>query len=272
MRNKDRWIPSKYVYRHGRLAASKSRHEVMVGSRLAVNLVAALYDRYIPEYVEGRLIDLGCGKVPLFGTYSGYVTDSICVDWINTLHPSKHVDCLCDINGGLPFQSSEFNTVILSDVLEHVSEPQHLFREMSRILKPKGKLLANVPFYYWLHEEPHDYYRYTEHALRHLADSANFRVLVMKAIGGSPEILADILAKHAQRCPVLGREIAAGIGYATNLFLATAVGRKLSDRSGRSFPFGYFFVAENCVRAQPCPPGAAAGEQLTCLRKHELLG
>ena len=54
----------------------------------------------------------------------------------------------------------------------------------------------NVPFYYWLHERPHDYYRYTEYALRRFAETAGFNFLLIKTLGGVPEIIADILAKN----------------------------------------------------------------------------
>jgi spore maturation protein CgeB len=82
---------------------------------------------------------------------------------------------------------------------------------MLRILKPRGSVLHNVPFYYWLHETPYDFYRYTEFALRRFADSTHFKVLLLDAIGGAPGILANILAKQAQVIPVIGQGLAIAV-------------------------------------------------------------
>lgn len=248
MKNKGKWTPSKYAYRRGRLAASRNPTEVMVGSRLMADIVAALYDKYIPQHVTGRLIDLGCGKAPLFEAYRKYITDNVCLDWQHTEHRNEYLDYTCDLNGRLPFSDNEFDTIILSDVLEHVAEPEHLWREMSRILKPNGKLLANVPFYYWLHEGPHDYYRYTEYALRRFAQLAGFRLLLLHPIGGAPEILSDILAKETQALPLAGKWLALAIQRVTQAFVNTNLGKKLSRKTSKAFPFGYFLVGENCEK------------------------
>jgi SAM-dependent methyltransferase len=247
MKNKDQWKPSKYVYRRGKLTASRNPAEVMVGSRLVADTVAALYDKYIPQFAKGRLIDLGCGKVPFFEAYRRQVTENVCVDWQHTEHVNEHLDYTCDLNERIPFNDGEFDTVILSDVLEHVAEPGRLWCEMARILKPSGKVLANVPFYYWLHEQPYDYYRYTEYALRRFAQLANFRILVLTPIGGAPEVLADILAKHMQTVPVLGESIAAATQSLVQSFVRNRLGRMWSQKTNRGFPLGYFFVAERCA-------------------------
>jgi hypothetical protein len=59
-----------------------------------------------------------CGKVPLYATYRELVTDAICVDWGNTEHKNRHLDRELDLTNNLPFRDDEFDTIILSDVLE----------------------------------------------------------------------------------------------------------------------------------------------------------
>lgn len=247
MKNRENWVSSKFVYRRGRLRASRDPKEVLAGSRLMADAVAGFYDRYIPQYAGGRLVDLGCGKVPLFQAYGGYVTENICLDWEHTAHTNDHLDYTCDLNKRLPFNDGEFDTVILSDVLEHVAEPEQLWHEISRILRPEGKLLANVPFFYWLHEQPHDYYRYTEFALKRFAQLAGFRMLVLTPVGGAPEVLTDIVAKHLQTLPVVGAGLAAALQSMTAAFVRTGLGRQWSEKTNRGFPLGYFFVAERGV-------------------------
>jgi len=40
MKNQDKWRPTKFVHKNGKLRASRDRREVGVGSRLVADLVA----------------------------------------------------------------------------------------------------------------------------------------------------------------------------------------------------------------------------------------
>jgi SAM-dependent methyltransferase len=244
MKKRDNWQPSKYVFKKRKLIASRDRKEVGVASRLIADLVAKLYQKNLKQYAKGKLLDLGCGKVPLYGAYKEYVTDNICVDWENTLHKNEYLDFECDLTKDLPFDDNEFDTVILSDVLEHIPQPEKLWKEMYRILSKDGKLILNVPFYYWIHEQPHDYYRYTEFALKRFVDETGLTLVNLECIGGSPEILADILAKHVNFLPLIGPTLAIFIQYVIATFIKTALGKKISVKTSKSFPYGYFLVAE----------------------------
>lgn len=243
MRNTERWVPSKYVLRNGRLTASKDVTEMAVGSRLVASLVARKYEKAVPAHARGRLIDLGCGKVPFYGLYRDFVEDVVAVDWSFGLHGNDHLDRECDLTAPLPFADREFDTVILSDVLEHIARPQGLCDEIARILAPGGTLLLNVPFLYQLHERPYDFYRYTEHGLRHLLEASGLRIASLEPIGGSPEVLTDMLAKHLARVPIAGRSLAAALQQCVLRLVRSGLGRRISARSSESFPLGYFVVA-----------------------------
>lgn len=244
MKNHDKWQPSKFVFKKGKLIASRDKREVSVGSRLMADITDRLYDENLRRYATGRLLDLGCGKVPLYGSYKQYVTDIICIDRKNTLHKNEYLDFECDITNGLPFQDNEFDTIVLSDVLEHMPQPENLWKEMCRVLSVYGKLIMNVPFYYGIHERPYDYYRYTEFALKRFADGAGLTVVKFEIIGGSPEILTDILAKHFNVIPLIGPPLAIFIQYIIALFVKTTFGKKVSSTTSGFFPLGYFLVAE----------------------------
>jgi 2-polyprenyl-3-methyl-5-hydroxy-6-metoxy-1,4-benzoquinol methylase len=244
MRNRDRWQPSKYVYWKGKLIASRDKKEVNSGSRLMVDLVAEFYNNNLRQHAKGKLLDLGCGKVSLFFAYKDYVIDNICVDWGNTLHKSEYLDCECDLTEDLPFKDGEFDTIVLSDVLEHIPQPEHLWKEMSRMLSINGKLIMNVPFYYWIHEHPHDYYRYTKFALQRFIEGAGFRMIQIAPIGGVPEIIADIFSKNILYLPKIGHSLALFAQWLTLAFIKTKLGEKISETTKENFPFGYFLVAE----------------------------
>jgi SAM-dependent methyltransferase len=244
MKNRDAWTPTKYVYENEKLRASRDPKEVGIGSRLIVDIIAQFYHENLQRHAKGRLLDLGCGKVPLFCAYRDYISDNICVDWANTLHKNVYLDFECDLTKPLPFQDEEFDTIILSDVLEHITQPDILWKEMSRMLSVDGKIIVNVPFYYWLHEKPHDYYRYTEFALRRFVENSGLKVIQLKSIGGAPEIMADIFAKNILRVPRIGRLLALFAQWITFSFIQTAIGKKISEETMNSFPFGYFLIAQ----------------------------
>ncbi len=243
LKNKERWEPSKYIYRDGRLIASRDPKKVNIGSRLISDVIAEYYDINIKKYVNGKLLDLGCGEVPLYATYKDHITENICLDWENTCHKINHLDFTCDINRGLPFENGEFETIILSDVLEHVPEPLFLLSEIYRVLSTDGVLLLNVPFYYWIHEQPYDYYRYTEFALRRFVESSGLKLVFIKSIGGVPEILADIIAKNVSNLRIIGRPISSILQKCVFMFIKSRYGKKVSKGSGKKFPLGYFLVA-----------------------------
>ena len=48
----------------------------------------------------------------------------------------------------LPFSDNAFETIICSEVLEHVADVDATLKELTRLLKPGGNLLISVPSYF----------------------------------------------------------------------------------------------------------------------------
>ena len=247
MKNQERWIPTKYVVRRGRLAGSRDERELAVASRLTTDTLARYFETHLPRFCRGRLADLGCGKAPLFGVYRSHVSETVCVDWDGTLHGEDFLDVACNLNEPLPFEDARFDTVILSDVLEHLPDPAHLWGEAFRLLAPGGRLIASVPFLYGIHEAPNDYFRFTEFALRRFAARAGFEVVLLEAYGGAPEVLGDLLAKLLVRVPGLGSPLAAALQGIAAFCLRGGPGRRLSLRTRETTPLGYFMVAQKAA-------------------------
>lgn len=196
MENRSTWRPTKFVRSgNGRLVASRDPHEVNVTSRLMVDFIATWYDINLKEFAKGKLLDLGCGNAPLYGTYFPLVERVTLADWGSSLHKNRHLDVECDITKKLPFKNNCFDTIVLSDVLEHIPNPNHLMSEINRILKPNGTVLMNVPFFYWLHEVPHDYYRYTEFMLQKMVEDQGMKTIKLEALAGGWAVLIDLVSK-----------------------------------------------------------------------------
>lgn len=48
----------------------------------------------------------------------------------------------------LPFEDNSFDTIIMNDFMEHVSDPKSALKEALRLLTPNGRIFINFPPYY----------------------------------------------------------------------------------------------------------------------------
>jgi SAM-dependent methyltransferase len=240
MRNAGAWHSTKFEFRGGRWRSARDRREVGDSSRLITDLVAGIYANHLPRHASGRLLDLGCGKVPLYGIYRSLVSEVTCVDWI----AGEHIDHQCDLSEALPFGDASYNTIILSDVLEHVPDPAKLWSEMARLLAPGGKVVMNVPFFYWLHAHPYDYYRYTQFALERFVAINGLKLILLEPLAGVVEVLVDLQSKLLAKLPIVGAPLAVLLQAIARAFGRTRLGQKVARRSARHFPLGYFLVAQ----------------------------
>ncbi len=218
----------------------KASRDVALSSRFIADILAKVYEALIKQHAHGLLLDLGCGKVPLYQVYKDYISDNICIDWANTLHKCPHLDYEFSLNQGIPLADEKFDTLLVTDVLEHISNPDLLWREMSRVLKPMGKLILGVPFLYRIHEAPHDYNRYTEYKLREFCESNGLTVIYLEPYGGSQEVMLDIIAKHIGFSKILS--------YLhllfSKAFVSSIIGKKIFAKTSSKFPLGYCLVAQ----------------------------
>jgi SAM-dependent methyltransferase len=240
MRKCDLWRPTKFVEHNGSWRASRDPQEVSPGSRILADLIARFYERELAIHARGSVLDLGCGKAPLLGMYCGYADTITTMDWAQS-HGAEFVDICHDLTEPLPLKDAYFDTVIMSDVLEHLPDPVATLIEARRILKPTGTFMLNVPFLYWLHETPHDYFRYTSYGLKLVAERANFRVKSLEALGGAPEVILDLLGKV-----LMGRKLIGHIVPAFSQIYETAsrwnAFRKYCQRSSDLFPLAYGMI------------------------------
>lgn len=243
MKNQADWRPTKFIQHDGKLRASRDPAYLPRCSRFVADVVAPHCDEIIRQHARGRLLDLGCGRVPFYEVYRPLVSESVCVDWAGTYHKNAHVDLECDLTQPMPLPSASFDTVLMTDVLEHLPEPASAMREIARVLRAGGCLILGVPFLYWLHEEPHDYYRYTEFALRRFCRESGLEVLSLRPYGGLPEVFFDLTAKAGTFMP---RKLAGAflrLHGAAALLCRTALMRKISRATQGTFPLGYILAA-----------------------------
>lgn len=111
-----------------------------------------MYDRLldtIQEFArpEDIVLDAGCGSGRVFQhRLAGRVRRVVGVDVTEELRENPQIDdALKGDLARLPLRSDTFDLVIVSHVAEHLTEPEAVFRELARVLKPGGRLLLLTP-------------------------------------------------------------------------------------------------------------------------------
>jgi len=134
------------------------------------------------KYMKGALVDLGCGKCEN-ENFLPYIKKYIGIDWQNSLHNPK-ADVFSNLNEKIDLEDECVDTAFASSVMEHLSEPVVFVKEVNRVLKKDGYFIIQVPFQWWIHEAPYDFYRYTPYGLRHILEKNGFEVVDISPVGG----------------------------------------------------------------------------------------
>jgi SAM-dependent methyltransferase len=155
------------------------------------------------RYATGTLLDVGCGNRPYFEVFRETVTSYVGLD------PDRR-GSRPDVAGradALPFADGSIDTVLSIAVLEHVPDPEGMLAETHRVLRTGGHLILLAPQYWRLHEEPHDYYRFTSYGLEHLARGRGFSVIEVRPQGGAWTVAGQAICGALEQRPRLRRLI-----------------------------------------------------------------
>ncbi len=85
------------------------------------------------------------------------------------MRPGPGVDRVGSVER-LPYADATMGTVIAFNTFEHVRCFWRGFDEIYRVLRPDGVLLVACPFFFRIHNFPHDYWRFTPAALEVLLE------------------------------------------------------------------------------------------------------
>jgi SAM-dependent methyltransferase len=132
----------------------------------------------------GVVLDVGCGAqvyrclLPAQSVYLGIDTSDAESRFGYKMPDTHYFD-----GAGWGVEAGAFDTVLCTEVLEHVQDPAAFLDQAHACLRPEGRLILTVPFAARWHFIPHDYWRFTPAGLALLLNRAGFSDVHVKARG-----------------------------------------------------------------------------------------
>ncbi len=139
------------------------------------------------KYIVGDVLNVGGGPVP----YRHLGKNMVNID----LFISPEVDIKADVTMNFPIKKERFDTVICTQVLEHVENPKKVLEEIYKVTKRAGTLILSTPFQERYHACPKDYWRFTEDGLRVLLKN-KFEIIHIYPFGGRAIWFACFMHSH----------------------------------------------------------------------------
>ncbi len=154
--------------------------------RVAVDVLGDVSQAHILEIGSGRQ-DLGHDAYSLKGAFpgaAGFVQSDVNPDF------GHRVVDVTDMS-----IDQEFDVILCMYVLEHVFDVHAAVDNMRKALRPGGTMLIAVPHIYPYHDEPIDFWRFTEHSLRELCRDFTAVDIRRKGIRRFPKALLVIATR-----------------------------------------------------------------------------
>lgn len=179
--------------------------------------MSAVIGGHIAEVVQAgdQVLDFGCGDMPYrllieerLAHYSG-------ADF------GDHANVEIGADGKLPVGDATFDVILSIQVLEHVRDLDTYFNEISRILRPGGRLILSTHGSWLYHPHPEDHWRWTRTGLQLVIERHGFHIERMTSVVGPLATTTMIrltgFSFFLKRIPLLGNLISVFLSVFMNL-------------------------------------------------------
>lgn len=143
--------------------------------------------KFLP-HIEGRVLDLGAGSAKYKEMILQKASEYRSCDAVK----NKNIDDICDVLN-LSYPQESFDTVISTQVMEHVNNPYKIAEQIYKVLKPGGKVIVTAPFLIPMHSDPGDYFRFTAGGLCEIFKQSGFTVIESGHYGGFFIVLSEMI-------------------------------------------------------------------------------
>lgn len=154
--------------------------------------VRRLYTRDLVRQFSGRVLDVGCGMGEFLRSYQ----PSIGVDY------NFHFARFCQANGAstncasifsLPYPDNTFAGVLVSNVLEHLEQPEAGLLEAVRVTQPGGRVVVTCPYEAGFRYDPTHLTFITPQRMRELATLSATRLARLYSFPPATGLLGKFL-------------------------------------------------------------------------------
>jgi ubiquinone/menaquinone biosynthesis C-methylase UbiE len=92
-----------------------------------------------------KVLDVGCGWGRELSRLKNAIGIDVCLPFLKTARNYVRNDVILADAKYLPFKENLFDFVVMSEVIEHITNPRKAMGEVQRVLSSKGKLLLQTP-------------------------------------------------------------------------------------------------------------------------------
>jgi SAM-dependent methyltransferase len=171
------------------------------------------------------VLDAGAGEQPYRRFFSHCTYEA--ADFEKVDKPYAKSTYVCDL-GSLPVEDGRFDAIIFNQVMEHLPDPLAVLKELRRVLKAQGIIMCSAPLFYEEHEQPYDYFRFTQFGWRYLMGEAGFEVTRLDWMEGYFGTVGYQLERASRHLPRRVGEGAIVIASLPLLVLSKAIFRMLA--------------------------------------------
>ena len=143
---------------------------------------------HIMPHIRGRVLDLGAGMAKYKEIIKKSAAEYIACDAVK----NENIDTVCDVTN-LVFPTESFDTVISTQVFEHVDNPFAVAREIKKVLKIGGNAIITAPFMFPFHADPKDNFRFSREGLEEIFKSIDFEIIDSGIYGGFFMVLSEMI-------------------------------------------------------------------------------
>jgi SAM-dependent methyltransferase len=141
-----------------------------------------------------RVLDVGCGVKPYYPFFADVASEYVGVDVVE----NPMAELLGSVEA-LPVEDASFDVVLCTQVLEHCEDPGQAVRELRRVTRPGGRVLASTHGVQVYHPSPVDYWRWTHEGLSRLfATNADWKTVSVTPAAGTASALAMLLGTYVE--------------------------------------------------------------------------
>lgn len=138
---------------------------------------------------HGVLFDVGCGSKPYRKVFAPYVEKHLGLEYSPESGYRKNLADFCGDAMNLPMADESVDTILCTEVLEHIPHPEKAIAEFARILRPNGVIITTAPFFFPIHDS-WDFYRYTHDGIATLMKANNLEIVKVEPLSGTAVTLA----------------------------------------------------------------------------------